>query len=112
MKPVILSIRLTSASLFSFMSFYIFVCDRDAFSCKNFANICSSRVTETIKTLNGRLDSVIEKKETLEADLKERASVSRDFVAKMNLLKPELASLQKEIELFNKLVMDINFALH
>lgn len=55
-----------------------------------------------IRALNGRLDSVIEKKETLEADLKERASVSRDFVAKMNLLKPELASLQKEIELLNK----------
>lgn len=52
--------------------------------------------------LNCRLETVVEKKETLEADLKERASVSRDFVAKMNLLKPELASLQKEIELCNK----------
>lgn len=62
----------------------------------------NSRVTETINTLNCRLETVVEKKETLEADLKERASVSRDFVAKMNLLKPELASLQKEIELCNK----------
>lgn len=91
----------------SFRNFYIFVCDsvhhgRDVFSYKNLANICSSRVTEMIRALNGRLDSVIEKKETIEADLKERASVSRDFVAKMNLLKPELASLQKEIELLNK----------
>lgn len=66
----------------------------------------NSRVTEMIRTLSGRLDSVIEKKETLEADLKERASVSRDFVAKMNLLKPELASLQKEIELLNKCLLE------
>lgn len=60
------------------------------------------RVVDMIKMLRARLDTVAESRESLEIDLKERAAVSRDYMAKMNILKPEIAALRKEADLCNK----------
>lgn len=64
------------------------------------------KVHENFEVLKTRLQSIIDSKENLEADVKEQAALNRTHVANMNAIKPELKRLHKQRDQYNKWLID------